>query len=671
MTTQRLIVTTPANSGQGDSPKSAFDKINLNFSDLYGTGTSGGAVNILFTAPGAPAPITVAAALIAQPINVTEYGAAGDGVTDDTAAFNLTALNCRPAVPYTGSTIAGAPAGDIYVPPGTYLITSQINTNGANITWTLADGAIITPVGGYALLNGRILRAGKQDTQYTFGIFYTATGFSTRNNVPVDSPPAVMGYLTPSQVSTYATKDSVACYADNTGVSPLATIAGGGTTYTTTTINFTTPLSASVLGQLRIGMIIQTLNNAVSFYDGFVLSWTSTSITVSGWFQQGNAAAGQTPPNGFGAYVSPTTKLWAYNGNVTLTAVGGAIARQGAGIEMGVLNMVSAPSGFIGTLPLLWAYDAVNLGTFACDTAFNARHNSAGFFTGFQVSGVNNAGTTVYGYFDQTIYGTPATGTVVGFIHAPANVAAAATGTVVSFQASPMTLGGGGATLGTQIGFLATAMSSATNNRGFVGQLAAGANNYNLYMSGTAQNYLQGQVGIGIVPTATNALLTGTTNLTGVVQQAIRAADTLSGTTVSVGVDVAATIAASTTVANFRGIEVHTVVLNGGSLVTVQDAIFVDDQLAGSTRASGIALNVSSGAGKFNVFAQGTAQNLMAGPLNFTGAASSVAAGVNVGGTTQTTVGAAGAASALPANPLGYLIAFVAGTKVAIPYYNG
>jgi hypothetical protein len=652
------------------------------------------------------------------PTSVGTFGADPTGLTDSTVAFNLAVANCKPATPFTGSTIAAGLAGSVVVPPGTYLLSSQIIVNGVTITWILADGAIITPSTSYAFLNGRVLRSGKQDAQYTNGIFYNATGFSTRNNVPIDSPPAVMGYLFPSQIATYGTKDSVGCYADNTGVGPVATIAGAGTTYTSSTIVFTTPLTATQLGQMRVGMIIQTLHDPVNFYDGFVTSWAGNglSITVSGWFLQGvylnhtavtggsaytngtytnvpltggsgtgakativvaggavtsatvtsftvtpgntgylvgdvmSAAAAniggtgsgfsftvtaQTPPNAFGAYVSPTTKLWAYNGNVTLTSVGGGLAQQGAGIEMGCLNMISAPSGFIGTKPLLWGYDAVNLGTFACDTAFNARHNTAGFFTGFQVSGVNNAGTTVYGYFDQTIYGASATGTVVGFIHAPANVSAAASGTVVGFQASAMTLGGGGATLATQIGFLSAAMAAATNNRGFMGQVASGANNYNLYMSGTAQNYLAGILGVGAVPNASNALLTATTGLTGVAQQAVNVTDTVSGTTVSVGVNLAQSITASTTVANYRGIEVHTVVLNAGALVTVQDAIFVDDQLAGSTRASALALNVSSGANKYNVYAPGTAQNFFQGPMGINGAvavAQSTGWGSSVGG---------------------------------------
>lgn len=43
---------------------------------------------------------------------------------------------------------------------------------------------------------------------------------------------------------------------------------------------------------------------------------------------------------------------------------------------------------------------------------------------------------------------------------------------------------------------------------------------------------------------------------------------------------------------------------------------------------------------------------------------------VTIGGTTATTVGAAGGASALPATPLGYIICNVGGTTVKVPYYN-
>lgn len=47
------------------------------------------------------------------------------------------------------------------------------------------------------------------------------------------------------------------------------------------------------------------------------------------------------------------------------------------------------------------------------------------------------------------------------------------------------------------------------------------------------------------------------------------------------------------------------------------------------------------------------------GPLVFIGS-----------GNTATTVGATGAASALPANPLGYMLVTINGTSARIPYYN-
>ena len=59
------------------------------------------------------------------------------------------------------------------------------------------------------------------------------------------------------------------------------------------------------------------------------------------------------------------------------------------------------------------------------------------------------------------------------------------------------------------------------------------------------------------------------------------------------------------------------------------------------------------------------------GWMQLSTAVTSASAGtVSIGGTTATTVGAAGGASALPATPLGYLIGYVGTTQVKIPYYN-
>ena len=58
------------------------------------------------------------------------------------------------------------------------------------------------------------------------------------------------------------------------------------------------------------------------------------------------------------------------------------------------------------------------------------------------------------------------------------------------------------------------------------------------------------------------------------------------------------------------------------------------------------------------------------GRLIVGGTAAGQASKLVLGSTTSATVGSAGVASSLPANPLGYLVAFVGTTEVRIPYYN-
>jgi len=58
--------------------------------------------------------------------------------------------------------------------------------------------------------------------------------------------------------------------------------------------------------------------------------------------------------------------------------------------------------------------------------------------------------------------------------------------------------------------------------------------------------------------------------------------------------------------------------------------------------------------------------------MTFKGTPAAAASGyLNVGAATQATIGANGAASALTANPLGYLIGYLGTTKIVVPYYNG
>jgi hypothetical protein len=72
------------------------------------------------------------------------------------------------------------------------------------------------------------------------------------------------------------------------------------------------------------------------------------------------------------------------------------------------------------------------------------------------------------------------------------------------YCASQPTLGGD---VTTQAGFkVSDSLTGAENNYGFYGLLSAAAGRYNLYMSGTAKNFLQGNTGIGVLPDDTYTL---------------------------------------------------------------------------------------------------------------------------------------------------------------------
>jgi len=212
-----------------------------------------------------------------------------------------------------------------------------------------------------------------------------------------------------------------------------------------------------------------------------------------------------------------------------------------------------------------------------------------------------------------------------------------------------------GGSVGTQYGFAAESnLIGATNNYGFYGNIASGTGRYNLYMNGTANNYMAGRLGIGSTSLTDRVLsignaITGATNSLGIAVSSTISSDV----TVSARIFQSSpnTQAASFTLGALQHYTANQAAIGAGSTVTNQYGFLAESTLTGATNNYGFLGNIASGANRYNLYMAGTANNYFAGNLAIgTGAAPNTALDVKgtlrLNGATSGYVGLAPAAAA-------------------------
>jgi hypothetical protein len=181
---------------------------------------------------------------------------------------------------------------------------------------------------------------------------------------------------------------------------------------------------------------------------------------------------------------------------------------------------------------------------------------------------------------------------------------------------------GSGSVVTNQYGFyVENTLIGATNNYGFYGNIAtsgtSGSVNWNLYMNGTAPNYLAGPLGIG------------TTNFTG---YSLRISKNITGATTAYGVYQDSTIQSDVTTQAFyyssfaqtqaaafstsiRHFFARQGTIGTGSSVVDQWGFYVENTLIGATNNYGFFGNIASGSNRWNLYMNGTAPNYLSGSL--------------------------------------------------------
>lgn len=301
--------------------------------------------------------------------SVKDFGPAANGTTDDTAAFSAAAKAATAVALTTNSTVTTGQSCKVFVPAGTYLLSSLVDTGGRSVDWILEDGASITNL---LNLNGRIMReSGLRMARYPhYGCYDTACSFSVTANYNDDEPPAITGISSNSQISTYASRDSVAAYIANTAPAALYTLAplsaptngalsatAGGTLAATTYYVRSTWVNASgeTLGATETSLAVAA-NNVLN-----VAAPGSPPYGATGWNVYVSTAAGtETKQNSAAlglttAWVEPTTGLIAgaalpaTNTAATMPFTAGkTLTGQSSGATATIVKVIT--SGTTGTL---------------------------------------------------------------------------------------------------------------------------------------------------------------------------------------------------------------------------------------------------------------------------------------------------------------------------------
>lgn len=255
-------------------------------------------------------------------------------------------------------------------------------------------------------------------------------------------------------------------------------------------------------------------------------------------------------------------------------------------------------------------------------------------------SNKNITGATIsYGILQSGTVQSDVTSNTYGYFNQSNTQASAFTlGEYTHYFASQGTIGSTSA-ITTQQGFVVNSnLTGATNNYGFRGVIPNGTNRWNLYMDGTANNYLAGSLGIG------NTSLTGynllvAKNITGSsVSYNIYSGGNIQSDVTSIGsyyFSSAGTQATTFSLSQLIHYNTYQNTFGSGSSVNAQVGFQASNTLIGATFNYGFRGLIPSGTGRWNLYMDGTAQNYLAGALSIGVTSANASALLQVDSTTQ------------------------------------
>ena len=196
---------------------------------------------------------------------------------------------------------------------------------------TVGAGTAAAPPGGITV--GRA----------TFGNWSTAVVASFVANDP-GKRAGFSGFSQPSDVAVYPGIDNGTLYLEMTV--PPAGVTAANVTFDTSTVYMASgaPLSPTQIAAVPIGSFVETSHSPSFKGQVTAVASSGASVTVSGWYQVGNTAAGQNPQTvGSGPYTAHlniTTAAWGENLDIFYGPT--SYAQYVCGYEMDITNTKEA-----------------------------------------------------------------------------------------------------------------------------------------------------------------------------------------------------------------------------------------------------------------------------------------------------------------------------------------
>jgi len=245
----------------------------------------------------------------------------------------------------------------------------------------------------------------------------------------------------------------------------------------------------------------------------------------------------------------------------------------------------------------------------------------------------SNASNSKAYYVNYTIPST-STGQTISFSSRPSTEVASFTANqIIHYYASQGTIGAGSSVTNQYAYNCESTLTDATTNIGFYSALAAsGSSRYNMYMAGTAPNYMAGNLSVGAFPTNDRLRIGGTPSGSTTINSISLETTVGSGVTVSYRGVLSRPILenASFTLSNLIHFYANPQTKPAAATLTNQYGFHAESTLTDATTNFGFYSNIASAANRWNFYAAGTAANYFAG-------ATTLAGTVNLSGLTAST----------------------------------